>query len=219
MESEALTARNVMNGNANNFQRIKLYEAYKEYENKTENHLYFFEGVGDLGIEEVKARVEKHIEKTGNKPVVIIDYMQILAPVDMRASDKQNIDRTVTTLKRLSRDCNLPIIGISSFNRESYNNSVTMASFKESGAIEYSSDILFGLQPADMENAGESSKVKTENAERVDKCKKSDIREVELVILKNRNGKTGDKIKFDFYSKFNHFKEVDKKPDKKMYYR
>ena len=49
-------------------------------------------------------------------------------------------------LKRLSRDYKLPLIGISSFNRDSYTEAVSMKSFKESGAIEYSSDVLMGLQ-------------------------------------------------------------------------
>ncbi len=49
-------------------------------------------------------------------------------------------------LKRISRDFKTPVIGISSFNRDNYNNAVSMQSFKESGAIEYSSDILIGLQ-------------------------------------------------------------------------
>src|SRR5699024_5813442 len=82
----------------------------------------------------------------GNKPVVVIDYLQILQPKDPRASDKQNTDWAVLDLKKISRAYNIPIIGISSFNRDNYKEAVNMASFKESGAIEYSSDVLIGLQ-------------------------------------------------------------------------
>ena len=51
----------------------------------------------------------------GTNPVVIIDYLQILAPTDIRATDKQNTDKAVLELKRISRDYSVPIIGISSF--------------------------------------------------------------------------------------------------------
>lgn len=184
-----------------------LANAYSEYQQRTQGRLYFVEGVGDIGVEtgreSIKARVEKHIRATGRKPVIIIDYLQILAPADPRASDKQNTDRAVNALKRLSRDHKLTVIGISSFNRDNYYSPVNMSSFKESGAIEYSSDILLALQPAGMGNEGEDSRKK------VDECKKEEKRAVELVILKNRNGKTGGRFYYDYYSLFNCFKETE----------
>ena len=42
----------------------------------------------------------------------------------------------------------------------------------------------------------------------VDAAKMRYPREVELVILKNRNGRTGDKIKYEYYTLFNHFEEI-----------
>jgi replicative DNA helicase len=69
-----------------------------------------------------------------------------MAPYNIYLNDNQNMDKNVMGLKRLGRDCKIPIIGISSFNRASYKEDVSMSSFKESGAIEYSSDVLIGLQ-------------------------------------------------------------------------
>ena len=39
-----------------------------------------------------------------------------------------------------------PMVVISSFNRENYSVRVSMQAFKEIGAIEYSTDVLIGLQ-------------------------------------------------------------------------
>lgn len=71
-----------------------------------------------------------------------------MKPSDPRATDKQNTDRAVVELKRISRDFDIPVFAVSSFNRENYRNAVSMEAFKESGAVEYSSDVLFGLQLA-----------------------------------------------------------------------
>jgi len=136
----------------------------------------------------------------------MIDYLQILAPYDMRASDKQNTDKAVLELKRLSRDYKTPVIAISSFNRDNYTSEVNMTAFKESGAIEYGSDVLLALQPQGMK-PGYTKTEQKQNADLVKKCKASAQRSVEAVILKNRNGKTGGKVGFDYYSLFNCFKQ------------
>lgn len=171
---------------------VQAYSGYAK-------HIYITEGVGDLGVQQIRETVEKHTRYTGNTPLVIVDYLQILAPANERATDKQNTDKAVMELKRISRDFKTPVIGISSFNRDNYNNAVSMQAFKESGAIEYSSDILIGLQ---LKGAGEKDFDPTE-------AKKKDPREIELVILKNRNGQTGAKVPFEFYPMFNYFVEND----------
>ena len=117
-------------------------QQYRQYSDR----IFIIEGMGAVGVESIQAEVEKHIKNTGKKPVVIIDYLQILAPHNEKSTDKQNTDHAILHLKRLSRDYKLPVIVISSFNRENYSSKVSMQAFKESGAIEYSSDVLIGLQ-------------------------------------------------------------------------
>ena len=79
-----------------------------------------------------------------------------------------------------------------------------MSAFKESGAIEYGSDVLIALQPQGMQ-PGYTKTEQKKNADLVKKCKASAERSVEAVILKNRNGKTGGKVGFVYYSLFNCF--------------
>jgi len=120
-------------------------EAIKNYETFGQQ-IYILEGIGNIGVNEIRNQINQHIQFTGKAPVVIVDYLQILAPSNERATDKQNTDKAVLELKRISRDYKIPVLGISSFNRENYNVEVSMQAFKESGAIEYSSDVLIGLQ-------------------------------------------------------------------------
>lgn len=197
----AKTTRGITTGkrysNYNEAERDIIRTAVKTYGGYA-NHIYINEGMGDIGVKQVRDITEKHISITGNKPIVIIDYIQLLSPYDVRATDKQNTDKSVLELKRLSRDYKIPIIGISSFNRQSYNQPVSMEAFKESGAIEYSSDILIGLQ---IRGAGSKDFS-------IDEAKNKDPREIELRVLKNRNGATGKTINYDYYPLFNLFKEV-----------
>ena len=127
--------------------------------------------------------------------------MQIVAPyIDPERpnrvlTDKQSIDKSVLELKRISRDFKLPVICISSFNRQSYKDEVSMAAFKESGALEYGADVLLGMQ---LEGVGREDFDEEE-------AKRQQPRKIELKILKNRNGETGGIVRFDYWTAYNLF--------------
>ena len=192
----------------NDFEKDIYFNSLKSYREESRN-LFIIESVCDYGVKEIERDIKRHIKLRNKKPVIFIDYVQILTPINDRYTDKQNTDRTVTNLRRIARDYHLTIFGISSFNRDNYNNPVTMTAFKESGAIEYSSDVLMGLQPQGLQFASKNDE-KQENRQIIEDCKLRDERLIELVILKNRNGRTGGKIYFKFIPKFNYFEE-DKK--------
>ncbi len=180
----------------NTNQHAIIQEAVATY-SKIAERVFILEGLGDVDVYRVRSAVAEHIRQRKQTPVVFIDYLQILAPYDDRATDKQNTDKAVLELKRISRDFKLPVIAISSLNRANYNEPISMLAFKESGAIEYSSDVLLGLQ---LKGAG------TKNFD-VDEAKRRFPREIELKVLKNRNGQTGGVIGLQFYAKYNYFEE------------
>ena len=190
-----------------------ISEAVDQYEDNVSANLWVFEGVGDIGVQDIRAAVERHIKYTGRRPVVVIDYLQIMSPIEIKASDKQNVDRAVLELKRISRDMKTPIIAISSLNRESYNEPIAMTSFKESDSIEFSSDVLIGLQYKGMDyqpgesDKSRSSRLREERDSREASVAKGKGVEIELKLLKNRNGSRGFASEFTFYPPFNTFVE------------
>ena len=196
----AKTMRDIMAGSRftsfDKDEQIAIEKAFTTYSQYAGN-IYIHEGNGDVGVRQIRDIVDVHIKHTGKLPVVAIDYLQILAPHSERLSDKQNVDRAVSDLKRLSRDYKIPVLAISSFNRQNYKETAAMESFKESGACEYGSDVLIGLQLAGV--GGKSFDLTAE--------KKKNPRVVELVILKNRSGIVGDVVTFDYYPAFNCFVE------------
>ena len=194
-------------------ERQVINEAIKLYAMSADN-LYIYEGQYQgkrLTVQKIKELTLKHKELTGRTPIVFVDYLQIIAPADPRASDKQNTDTAVTELKALSRELQTAVFAISSFNRENYTEPVSMASFKESGAIEYSSDVLFGLQYEGMDYQADES---FNRASRLRELMKDIYRrkenkepiQVELKCLKNRNGYQFT-VGFDMYPAFNCFIE------------
>ena len=197
----AKTARGITTGKRyidyNQTERDLINSSILAY-SKYAQHLYISEGVGDIGAEQIRQTVAKHTLYTGKTPVVVVDYVQILAPHSERATDKQNMDKAVLELKRLSRDYKTPVIAISSLNRANYNTAISMEALKETGGLEYGSDCVIGLQ---LKGAGEK------NFD-VNEAKKKTPREIELVILKNRNGRTGDKLEYKYYPMFNYFEEA-----------
>jgi len=186
--------------NCNETQKRYIDYAISNY-TRIARHIYIYEANGFIDVNDIRETIREHINITKNKPVVFIDYLQIIQPLKETKhtmTDKQQIDFNITELKRISREFKTPIIAISSFNRMSYNAPVDLQSFKESGAIEYASDVLIGLQ---FVNQDENTNLTEE--------KKKVKRTVEAVILKNRNGQTGGKLQYTYYTPFNLFSEAE----------
>ena len=206
--TNAKTSRGITRGDRydgyNKTERQLINSAIETYSTYADR-VFIFEGIGDIGVYQIRQTIANHIELTGKRPLVVVDYLQILEPIRENGTDKQNTDKAVLELKRISRDFKIPIIAINSFNRENYNKPVSMAHFKESGAIEYSSDVLLGMQLAGV---GEPDYDE-------DEAKERSPREIEVVILKNREGATGKMIEYKYYSIFNYFQEGNEIKKKK----
>lgn len=149
-----------------------------------------------IGLDTIDRTIRRHIELKGTRPVVFIDYLQILQPQDDagKKSDKQVMDLTVSELRRMSKATeggyNVPIIAISSLNRGAYYGPIGLDSYKESGSIEYSADVILALQPTGL-RLGEGVSDQKANAQIFDKLDKDPKRILELKVLKNRMGKKG----------------------------
>lgn len=200
----AKTARQVLRGdlyrNYNDAEKRIIAESIREYKQTIAPNMYIFEAVAHFGTAEINEIVKRHIEITGRLPVVLIDYLQLISTPDTNYSDKMAVDKNVLTLKQMCRDYDITIIAISSLNRNSYSAPVTMASYKESGIIEFSSDVLIGLQLTGCEEKGFDA----------DAARSAVPRSIDVKILKNRNGRSGDTIKNRYYPALNDFMEVPK---------
>lgn len=204
---QAKTTNGILDGDIPAQDRKLFAEAEQRYFATTGDRLWLVEGNGDTGIEQIRAAIDEHTRTRGTAPVVFVDYVQIIEPPRENMSDKQCVDKHVKGLKMISRDYQVPVVGISSFNRESYAAPVSMSAFKESGSMEYGCDVLIGLQLDGADKCGsdrdEQRKLREQNDE---KAKNGGDIEIEAKILKSRNG-TRETVKLQFCPRFNYFKD------------
>ena len=198
-------------------------------------HTFIVVGNNDISVDEIKSITENHIKVTGRKPIVIVDYLQIISPsansIQKHYDVRRSTNDDITSLKVLARNNDIPIVVISAFNRASYTDPVSMGSFRESSGIEYSADVLFGLQylGMDFESSGyhdkegnhvDGTESTTSHVVRVNKlfeemqeiAAKGGKQDIELKIMKNRNGSRGT-LPFHFTPKYNYFEESQSPQD------
>lgn len=202
-------------------------QALEEYKSTIADNMNIIEGNFETNAEYIREYTKHYITKTGRAPVVVVDYLQIMqAPNGNGSGNKDSIDFNVTELKRISRDFNIPVFVISSFNRTNYMNQVSFESFKESGGIEYTADVLIGLQLKILGEDQIFSKEKgSENEKRkmIKDAKNKIPREIQLCCLKNRNGRSSFDLNFLYYPNYDLFipneaplmPEIQTKPKKK----
>jgi replicative DNA helicase len=198
------TVRQLMNANSGAFQDENTQAALIDYK-KISERIFIIEGNHRTNTAEVNAIVNNFYAAYGTYPVVIIDYLQILALTDEKGKDpRTSVDNVVWDLKAISRQYKIPVIVISSFSRSFYDKPAETGSFKESGGIEYTSDVVIGLQFKGVGTDGFN----------LEEAKAKSPREVELVILKNRNGRTGEKIGYYYHSAYNTYHEMKREHER-----
>lgn len=187
-----------------------VLDAAREYADAIGDRLSIVECNFSCNISFISDYIRGYLKRNPEeKPVVIIDYLQIVQPQDTRKSAKEATDATVTELKRLSRDLDLTIILISSVNRANYQNPIDFESLKESGGIEYTADVVWGLQLQCLSSDPiftKESNVK-EKRETVRRAKNATPRKIELVCLKNRYGRASYACGFEYYPAVDLFRE------------
>jgi replicative DNA helicase len=187
-------------------------EAAREYVQKVGDRLSVVEGNFNCNISFIGDYVRQYIRENKARPIVFIDYLQVLQPEETNGrtrSTKETVDTAVTALKRLSREMNLTIFIISSVNRANYLTPIDFESLKESGGIEYTCDVVWGLQFACLnEDLFSKDKKLKEKRERVNQAKNETPRKIELRCLKNRYGRANFSCSFDYFPRNDLFKDT-----------
>lgn len=156
------------------------------------------------------------------KPIVFIDYLQLIAPdpTMLRSDQRTQIDFTVKRLKTIQRELGILIVMVSNFNRSAYNTPVSYESFKESGLIEFTCDYVWGLQLKVLSNPeyyrirSEKTGLMTQKGQSDDvrfkmmtDAQKSIPKSVEFISLKSRNGVQSYSVNFNYWVQYDCYLE------------
>lgn len=112
------------------------------------------------------------------KVVFIVDSLQQVAP-SQKGNSMDSVDRQLREFKQLSTVYDVPVILISTINRNSYSSSkdIDMTALKSSGSIEFDSDSVIILQPSFIKEGKEIS---------MDDFRANDYRNITVKNIKSR---------------------------------
>lgn len=137
-----------------------------------------------ISVEKWKDLIEQIKQKHGKSPVIIIDYLRKLRTEKSSSDERLRVDDILSKLTEMAKTYNIPIIAISELARDSYKSGqrLSMASFKESGTIEYDASWL-GILAAVEEgkNGGYILKANWENIIEHDG-------NIDLIVFKAKRG-------------------------------
>ena len=178
--------------------------------------------------------VERYRREHGGdacKPIVIIDYLQLIAaPAGFRGGIREYTDENIKALKDMQKRNGLFVLMISNFNRSSNYEPVSYESFKETSMIEYTCDYIWGLQLSilDAENddfytvigpkGGRTERSIDQKRKMVNEAQGETPKRVEFVSLKNRNGKQFFKAFFDYFPQHDCYKQAGESKNFLPYY-
>ena len=160
-----------------------IKEIYRE---KTVSQILDLKYIVQRGINVEKwTQLIEQIEKKHKKPpVIIVDYLRKLRTGKKTSDERLRVDDIISNLTDIAKKHNLPVVVISELARDSYKSGqrLSMASFKESGTIEYEASWL-GILAAVEETKGGGYKMK-ENWEHIIEHDGT----VDLIVFKAKRG-------------------------------
>ena len=193
-----LTAANIRKGSWS----AELEHVVSDF-SSSEYNLSVFE-LQDESIDKLLNLLRPLCQDKKHAPVVCLDYLQIVP--SSYENIKLSIDDSVRKLKKFQRDTNTTFIIISSFNRDNYTQSVSFKSFKESGNIEYTADVVWALQLYTLNSVNNFNI--TDTRKKIDEAKRQQPRQIQLKCLKNRQGTNYD-CYFNYFSAHDYFEPCD----------
>lgn len=140
--------------------------------------------------------VARRLKRERGIGLIIVDYLQLMAPTNTKASDSmvQQVTEISRSLKNLARELDVPVIALSQLSRavEQRGGKPRLSDLRDSGSIEQDADVVMFIHREDKNN------------------KESDRQNVaEILIEKHRNGPTG-MVELIFDDKRTSFMSMDK---------
>lgn len=134
-----------------------------------------------MTVPQIRASARRIIKQNpDHKPIIFIDYLQIIRPNDPKSNETQQIGQISWDLKQMAREFDCPVVCLAQLNRGvegRQDKRPMMSDLRASGNIEQDADVIAFLYRDDYYDKDSESK---------------DL--LEIIIAKHRNGPTGTVI-------------------------
>lgn len=131
----------------------------------------------NVSVLDIRARL-KRLQTNGGLAMVVIDYLQLIAPARRKDSRNQEVSDISRDLKILAKELGVPVIALSQLSRDvekRNDKEPALSDLRDSGAIEQDADVVMFIYRGDMYKAAEGHDPSTK-----------------LIVAKHRNGPTGE---------------------------
>ncbi len=132
-----------------------------------------------MDIAAVARRIRRQEGRLG---LIVIDYLQLVEPDNMRDPRQEQVAKITRRLKLLSKDVRVPILCLAQLNRQAEEGRTTrprLSHLRESGAIEQDADVVMFVHRAEVDQETQEERDNLSG-------------EAELIVAKQRNGPVGD---------------------------
>jgi len=137
----------------------------------------YIDDAGSVNILQIRA-MARRLQANKGLSLIVIDYLQLMEPMNRFASPVQQVTENSRALKMLAKELNIPVLVLSQLSRavEQRTPSIPkLSDLRESGAIEQDADVVMMIYREDKN---------TENSLNPNIAK--------IIIAKHRNGPIGD---------------------------
>lgn len=154
------------------------------------------------------AATARRLKRKNDLGLLVIDYLQLVEPDNLRDPRQEQIAKIARRLKGLARELKLPVLCLAQLNRQvemAKDNRPRLSHLRESGSIEQDADVVMFVHrdeayrsPAELENMPEDEKSQI-------------VGQADIIVAKQRNGPTGD-IKLIWLKEFTRFESSSQQP-------
>ncbi len=186
--------------------RPTVESALADYELTVAPWVYTVRTLRQTSVRDVAQVARDFVAAKGASPVVVVDYLQLLAADDK--TEKRAVDDNMKSLADLAVELNTPVVAISSVNRDSYRKPISIEALKESGGIEYGADCIIGLQVA--RNGQEPVREGRVHIEYFNSLRGLECVPVQAIMLKSRTGTAGKVANLKFAPRRMEYQSIDR---------
>ena len=197
-EQSAISSEKIRRGQINEEEFRRIVEVSQEMQSLP----LYIDDTGGIKVAQLAARARR-LKRQRGLGLIVIDYLQLLAGSDSKASQGrvQEVTEITTSLKALAKELAVPILALSQLSRQVENRDdkrPQLADLRESGSIEQDADVVSFIYREEYYLARKEPKPNTdehfawqEEMARVDSVS-------EIIIAKQRHGPTGTvEVMFD----------------------